>query len=624
MKNAIIDKTTETAAIESEELLQKERLKIPSWLMWTVSMLALLAWAIGLGIVSLYLAKVSYGKELFFSFFDNSYIIILNILPIIWLTFFFWLLTNRIWGAVLGSGLITISLSLIHYFKLLWRNDPLIARDIYFIKEGFSAGSKFKLELNTTIILIIAVFIIATLTSFFLLRVKLKRKAPRFISLALLFVLGGVLLSTVYHNYGYYQKTENYEVELYEYKISPWSSKDQFCTRGFAYPLLYSTKDLSESKPRGYNKSEIAEEISSFEASPIAEDKKVNIISVMLEAYSDLSEYDIDFIEDPYEFFHELQEESISGSLIANVFAGGTVNTERAFLTGHTNEIDYRANADSFVRYLKSQGYYTEFAHPVYNWFYNRQNVMEYLGFDASYFYEDRYYSETPQYIFKDHEFFPDLIELYEQAQKPYFNFSLTYQNHGPYASTYFDSDVRYINQSKNITDDSYVILNNYFDGIAKTDRALSNFIDYFRNQDEPVVLVFFGDHKPWLGDDSFIYREIGAAFDSKSGFENQYETPYIIWANSSAKKALDNEFVGEGKTVSPSFLMSLLFDELDFQGDRFMQINRELREALPVIHSATGYFLQDGELTKDISDSANAILEKHLQYEFYRYRNYK
>ena len=34
---------------------------------------------------------------------------------------------------------------------------------------------------------------------------------------------------------------------------------------------------------------------------------------------------------------------------------------------------------------------------------------------------------------------------------------------------------------------------------------------DYFSAGDEPVVLVFFGDHLPYLGDNQLAYRELGS-----------------------------------------------------------------------------------------------------------------
>lgn len=56
----------------------------------------------------------------------------------------------------------------------------------------------------------------------------------------------------------------------------------------------------------------------------IPPEKKVNLISIQMEAFADLSLYDIDGLSpEVYRDFHELQAESYSGTLITDIFAGG-------------------------------------------------------------------------------------------------------------------------------------------------------------------------------------------------------------------------------------------------------------------------------------------------------------
>ena len=52
---------------------------------------------------------------------------------------------------------------------------------------------------------------------------------------------------------------------------------------------------------------------------------------------------------------------------------------------------NYRADTSSYVWYLKSQGYHTSGDHPSNNWFYNRQNINAYMGFDEYRFAENFY-----------------------------------------------------------------------------------------------------------------------------------------------------------------------------------------------------------------------------------------
>ncbi|MDG2764779.1 LTA synthase family protein, partial [Vibrio parahaemolyticus] len=202
--------------------------------------------------------------------------------------------------------------------------------------------------------------------------------------------------------------------------------------------------------------------------------------------------------------FHKLKEESYHGNLITDVFGGGTIETERSFLTGYHNHPRYYKDTNSFGWYLNEQGYYTEAMHPIYGWFYNRRNVNEYLGFQNFDYYENKY-SKISEYFFMDYNFFDFIIEGYENSTKPYFNFSVTYQNHGPYSDEYKEgNDI--IEFKEGYDRKAFNIVNNYLSGIKRTDAAIEKLIEYFRNQEEPTIVVLFGDHKPWLGNDDIGY----------------------------------------------------------------------------------------------------------------------
>lgn len=137
----------------------------------------------------------------------------------------------------------------------------------------------------------------------------------------------------------------------------------------------------------------------------------------MLESYADLSKLvDNDAIDAVYEPLHEIESQSISGGLVSDVFMGNTVQTERAFLTGYNRMGSFRSASNSYVRYLASQGYTTEGSHPGYDWFYNRVNINENLGFEQYYFFDD-YYSNTGMnkdtlILDSDALFFPEVVKM--------------------------------------------------------------------------------------------------------------------------------------------------------------------------------------------------------------------
>ena len=358
----------------------------------------------------------------------------------------------------------------------------------------------------------------------------------------------------------YDNKTQNYEY------ADQWAAPQVFLTRGFVYPFLYSIKEAFPEPPQGYSEEAALEILESYTPQDIPEDKKVNVIGIQLEAFNDLERLGITGIApEVYEKYHALEAESYTGNLITNIFAGGTVRTERAFLTGDVTLEDFRRDTGSYVWYFKDQGYHAEGIHPYHDYYYNRKNVNSYLGFDQYWFFQNRYEEINDGHIAMDDVLFPDLLQFYQNRDKdtPYFNFTVTYQGHGPYATDALEGtdgwwDGTYSDES------TYYILNNYLDSVQETAGQLWDFIQALREDEDPVVVVVFGDHNPWLGYSNSAYHDLGVNLDTSTeeGFYNYYGTRYLIWANDAAKETLNNDFTGEGPDVSPCFLMNVLFEQ--------------------------------------------------------------
>ena len=72
-----------------------------------------------------------------------------------------------------------------------------------------------------------------------------------------------------------------------------------------------------------------------------------------------------------------------------------------------------------------------------------------------------------------------------------------------------------------------YNIVNEYFGNIESVNKALAKLIDYFDSQEEPVIILFFGDHKPYL-EEAYNQLNINMNRWQEDGFINYYETPYF------------------------------------------------------------------------------------------------
>lgn len=147
------------------------------------------------------------------------------------------------------------------------------------------------------------------------------------------------------------------------------------------------------------------------------------------------------------------------------------------------------------------------------------------------------------------------------------------------------------------ISDAAYYTVNNYLGSVASTGKQLAAYVDSFRDDPEPVVLVFFGDHKPTLGAGNSFYEELGVNVQegTAEGFYNLYTTPYLIWTNDAAKAVLGRSDIGTGPTISPCYLMSVLFDCCGWEGPSWMQLQRQTRAVLPVMQSRGMYLVAQG-----------------------------
>lgn len=586
---------------------------------WLWNLGVLLAAGLSLGWLSMFFAYGDYPDTIMKTYFQHPLILFLNIAPVVLALFLVYALVGRPWLAFLATDLVVWGLSLGNYYKLRFRDDPLMFQDLKNLRDAaaITAMADYDLTPDKRVIFGVLCLLCGTAFLLFLVRGRLPKK-PR---LALLAACAVLCLPTakLMENTGIYNsKTQNFD------QIERWSSTQVYLSKGFVYPFLHSVTAGAVKPPAGYSEAETRDLLSSYTAEEIPEGKKVDIIAIQLEAFADFSLFEgvegVDF-ERAFGAYHQLEAESVAGDLVTSIFAGGTVDTERAFLTGFADQRNYRTGTNSYAWYLRSQGYTAEGCHPSYEWFYNRRNVNGYLGLPVYYFIENRFRELYPHGEAPDEVLFPEIFRLYEENRdkggEPYFSFNVTYQGHGPYGTEdvwrgeHF-TDGRYSTETANIVD-------NYLGSVMDTGRQLQVLFDRFREEERPVVLVVFGDHKPWLGYGNSAYQELGVNLDlaSEEGFYNYYATRYLLWANDAAKAALGRDLTGEGPDVSSCFLMNLVFDQLGWTGDAWAQATADIWREIPVL-TDLGRYVRNGVLTAELDPEGQEILQRYLSLQYY------
>ena len=364
----------------------------------------------------------------------------------------------------------------------------------------------------------------------------------------------------------------------------------------------------------------------------IPEDQKVSVVGIMLEAFCDLTDFpalaEQESVQEVYAPWHQLEEASVSGDLLTNIFAGGTVDTEWSFLTGYSSHDDFLRPTDSYVWYFDRQGYQTRGGHPGFGWFYDREEVNQLLGFQE-YWFTENHYGElvdpvdaqwNSDYILTQ-EIVKDLQAQLEEEGGPVFSFSVSYQNHGPYEDDHTSNESYLEPEDTGLPAESCYVFNNYLHGVNITISALTAMVEELEAMDEPVVLVLFGDHKPWGGNGNSAYTGAGASFDLSTleGFYEYYSTPYLIWANTSAKETLGRDFQGDGGDFSPCFLMAELFEQCGWTGPSFLQYSQEIRDVTPLVHAQGLYLDRTGRLTDALPEEDGARLLEFQWVQYYR-----
>ena len=571
---------------------------------------ALICAAVCLGLMSLFFACLYLVKARFYTYFSFPALVVLNVAPVVVLVLLLWILTNRPALSFLLSSALVIVATYGNYFKVALRDDPFIAEDLTTLGEAANMVGNYTIDLSGYFTRGIVLCLLGTLFLLLVARGRFTSSRVRFLGMSAILALSLFSYRTWYTSDTLYDSFENYTY------FNAWVPAEKYASHGFIYPFLHSIPAAISQPPAGYSSANAQQILSRYPDAEIPADKKVNLICVQLESFSDLSKLPgVEFEQDPYAPWHALEQESYSGTLISDTFGGGTSNAERSFLTGflypHTS---YRHKTESFAWYLASQGYQCVGAHPGHDWFYNRKNVMENFGFVRYDFLENYFAARFGDDYTPDAELFPALREQYLEDTAdgtPCFSFDISYQGHSPFSEDTLAWGENYLSHD-GLTDAQYYSANSYLGGIADTVQQVSAFIDSFRDDDTPVVIALYGDHKAKLCPELSVYPSLGVNTDTETwdGFLNYYSTSYLIWANDAAKAVLGNDFTGEGPTVGPYHLMSVIFDLCGWEGSSMLQLSRATRETLPVLHSTGVYWTPDGTLnsTPPDEDAAQAL----------------
>ena len=530
-------------------------------------------------------------------------------------------LTGRVSRALGIQTVFCIIYGLANYFVLEFRGAPIQPWDILSIGTAASVADNYEYKLDKDALTALIGLLVLLVMEFFL-RAGFPRSGKKrriWIARTALCLVTGLLCfgyTKMLHNEDFVQK----KLRLYDKLFTPTTIQFK---NGTVTAFLMELQYMSVEKPAGYSEDSAKEALASYETADVPE-RTPNIIVIMNEAFSDpavLGQFSTN--EDYMPFVHSLldgAEDTVSGLLNVSVKGGNTANTEFEYLTGSSmaflpyGSIPYQQyikdETPSMASWLSDFGYRTVAMHPYRAAGWDRNKVYPLMGFDEMYFEEFYEDSALIRKYVSDEADYEKLIRIYEQKEpgEPLFLFNVTMQNHSSY-NDWADYD----NFTPDITADGIDsdVLSAYLSLMKLSDQAIEELVQYFSEEEEDTVIVFFGDHQPTDSVINPILKLNGTTSSALSPEEeaSRYQVPFFIWANYDIEEE-------SGLNISANYLASRTLDAAGLPKPGYFSFLTELEKQVPVI-SANHVSLSDG--TFSAADEQDGLLNEYRTFQYYQ-----
>lgn len=307
----------------------------------------------------------------------------------------------------------------------------------------------------------------------------------------------------------------------------------------------------SRIEPReDYNPKELQKILDEIEVEKTENYGKPNIIITFSESFYDINKIseDVKFDKDVTPNLHRLQEEGVAIETISPTYGGISANVEFELLTGFS--CNYFGNGyspflqlfrnpsyatkSSIIRELADNGYKTKVVFG--RDYFKSERVYKLLGIDE---YEELdIKSEFEGYYTSDEYLTTNVIKTLEEKpdDERIFHLTCTIESHMPfYEDKYDEYDISV--ESSTLNENMTGALLAYAQGCYNADEQLGRLYEYIMNYDEPTILIFFGDHLPFVPDtdtqeDTMNYLKYFNTDDELLNTYRKYNTQGVILAN--------------------------------------------------------------------------------------------
>ena len=568
-----------------------------------------------------------------------------------WLFLFLvWLLLDWIFRlpplSTLGMAVLGCVPCAVNFYTLQLRGEPFLPWDLAQVSEAAGVASAAGIKIQTSMIVTVVVELALMAGSFFLYRGRHKQRwLPRVAGSAATAAALCLLIFGVYLQPAVCQAIG----------IVPdaWMQDRYYRYYGVVTGFMTNLSNLEIEKPDNYSEETVdaildnVDESRKFSTSPLyptsyaattAKDeqvKKPTIIYVMNESYWDVSEleqYGIKFDTDVSANLHALQQTSAYGRAYSPSFGGGTCDVEFEALTGYSVSFlpsgskPYQQHVTNpmfaLPSYLKTQGYQTAAVHCFWAKYWSRDTAYPNLGLDDFISLEDmhgvtkvrKHYWTSG--LVTDDSMADQIIGQYEKmkasSDEPVFLHAVTMQNHTNYNKDNYPDDqrVKVLEHPAGMKASTVGALEDFATGIRDADAMLGKLTAYFSQVDEPVILVFWGDHYNPIDSNYDVYTTTGYASDS-SADPRLHQTTLLLWSNYSDAQV-------DLGTIAAYDISPVMMNLYGLQQPLYFQfLNRQLRVASRACTRGVTMNL-DGTTTLEPTEFQQRWTQEHwmLQYD--------
>lgn len=451
------------------------------------------------------------------------------------------------------------------------------------------------------------------------------------------FLIGTILIALIgismTKKYTFFiEKIYNADKEI----LSEYISVDEYTNEyGFFQGIILTSLVKKDLVSLDYSSKYVSKLLSSYDDVTVSGKwGKANVVFILSEAFSDLENIsEINFNEPLMQEIanYKKDNDKMVFDLLVPAYGGSSVNTEFEILTGASltfwspGFIPYNQyysdsigkNAPNIIKEFNNNGYTTMYLTPWGEDSYNSKRNYKLFGADKT-IYGSKLKGSNKGQFYSDKSLMKDIYNQLKNTKEGEYKFIMTAsgQNHFPYTEDKYekyDVSVKNTEYSKKSTN----MLKSYAQGVYDASKELNNLYKMIQDLDTPTIIVFFGDHLPYIIDDDGVEPYISAKyFNTENKYVNdmrKHTTKAVILSN------YDIE-TDDIKYMNANYLGAYVLNKMDLKVSNYFKYIDDLRKKVPVYNRNAVYMNNNTTLRSDLDYNAKKALE---DYKFVQYGSF-